>query len=620
MSASGRFAVALLWRKTSKRWHPILPLRGLGISLGVIVFLGFLAIVEDAILGNLASNGDLNSALWSDENQKITSQNYHKIKNTQTDPIFRSAGYEPPKVDFWRKRILIIGDSFVWGDGSTNINTLWWRQLQWEIERRGYFNVDVIAAGRNGASTQDQLAWLNSPDFLESAHPDAIIFGYVTNDPQMKDDNGVHIVKQLQGTEYYQVGDQIKHLFPHLGFELQTRINGKLHMVPNDTTGYPYNEWELKILEGKNFEEYKLMLKRLAINLRQINVPAFFVTTPNWPGREAFEMRYKPVAEAMKEAGLEFFDLLPEFLRCCEESAIGQYDWVINPANGHPGPRSTHFYAAQIVALLEAKYPELLGQKSSEPYHAPAINDWMPASLMPISVSDDTWTFLYPDNDSDLLSMPIGQKHVALNFERPVSISKISLHTRRATRFSVWAVVLNDRDDYEEKQCLLAGEQQGTETDIAFSSALVGKRITSLRIAANPLQTAKDSGLGEIKPVVVLDAEKISRWGDKGEAYRYDLPELSSEADDIEIPDRSTIMLLENGKPGFPHAAHQEIIKKGKGLYSHWQSVLVFSSSDGSDPRKNRRTYSLIRARDWTREKSNPIQLKIKFNSPAVKL
>lgn len=620
MNVNDRFAAALLWRKMPEGWRPILPFRGLGILSALVVLIGGVACVVDIMLGILVTRGDSSSAAWVQDNTIINSQNHSKIFTSQVDPIFRSLGYAPPKVDRERKRILVIGDSFIWGDGHTNINMIWWRQLQWELERRGYHTVDVIAAGRNGASTQDQVAWLNRPGFLVEARPDMIIFGYVTNDPQIRDETGLDRVKQLTSNEQYDsIGEKLEQVFPYLGYELRTRINGKLHVVPDDKTGYPYGQWELKILEGSNFEEYKQVLKKLAARLDQIGVPTLFVTTPNSPYREAFTVRYKPVAKAMQEAGLKFFDLLPAFLQCCENKALNPYEWVVNPANGHPGPRSTHFYASQVADLLEADHRLILGNKGAAPQNAPAINDWMPASLNPITNREGTWAFMYPANDAELLSMPVGQKHAALNFELPVSIRRLAVHAGKPSNFSVWATVLNERDNYEEKQYVLAGDGKGGEAVMVLPPELSAKRVTSLRIAVKPLQVAGDYGLLGIKPLVVLETAKMSSGS--GKAYGYDLPELRAEADDSHTPHKSDLMLLENGKPlNFPHAIHQEIITKGMGRYSHWEQRLIFSSSDGSDPRENGCRYMLVRGSDWNRENANPIELNIEFNSEAVKL
>jgi len=56
--------------------------------------------------------------------------------------------------------------------------------------------------------------------------------------------------------------------------------------------------------------------------------------------------------------------------------------------------------------------------------------------------------------------------------------------------------------------------------------------------------------------------------------------------------DRSTLVLFEDDRPlPHPHALHGEIEALGAGRYSHWNGALLFSSSDGSDPRRNGRRY-----------------------------
>ena len=67
------------------------------------------------------------------------------------------------------------------------------------------------------------------------------------------------------------------------------------------------------------------------------------------------------------------------------------------------------------------------------------------------------------------------------------------------------------------------------------------------------------------------------------------------ESDTAESPQRSTAVLCEDGKViGPPHSAHADIAERGQGRYSHWSGYVVFSSSDGTDPRTNGRQYALV--------------------------
>jgi hypothetical protein len=75
-------------------------------------------------------------------------------------------------------------------------------------------------------------------------------------------------------------------------------------------------------------------------------------------------------------------------------------------------------------------------------------------------------------------------------------------------------------------------------------------------------------------------------------------PEYEELSDSLDRPTRSPLVIYENGKPlGPAHSLHIDIHKLGHGRFSHWTNVgFIFSSSDGTDPRTNGRTYRVVRA------------------------
>lgn len=100
-----------------------------------------------------------------------------------------------------------------------------------------------------------------------------------------------------------------------------------------------------------------------------------------------------------------------------------------------------------------------------------------------------------------------------------------------------------------------------------------------------------------------IDSRELREWG--GRAFAIDLaahlPEglaarlLSIEADSNRNNNASKLELLEDGRPVGPsHSIHAEISGLGGGRYSHWENALIFSSSDGSDPRTNGRKYTIV--------------------------
>lgn len=99
-----------------------------------------------------------------------------------------------------------------------------------------------------------------------------------------------------------------------------------------------------------------------------------------------------------------------------------------------------------------------------------------------------------------------------------------------------------------------------------------------------------------------VDASKAAHWGSNAYAVPVPRPSLPDALqglvrvtpDTSRTPDASRLSLLEQDRLiGKPHSIHAEISAAGKGRYSHWGDMLVFSSSDNSDPRTNGRSYAV---------------------------
>jgi hypothetical protein len=70
---------------------------------------------------------------------------------------------------------------------------------------------------------------------------------------------------------------------------------------------------------------------------------------------------------------------------------------------------------------------------------------------------------------------------------------------------------------------------------------------------------------------------------------------LRLEGDNLASPLHSSIIVCENTtRLGPAHALHDDIRTVGRGNFSHWESRLIFSTSDNSDPNTNGRKYSII--------------------------
>jgi len=74
-------------------------------------------------------------------------------------------------------------------------------------------------------------------------------------------------------------------------------------------------------------------------------------------------------------------------------------------------------------------------------------------------------------------------------------------------------------------------------------------------------------------------------------------PLLEDLSDSVMAPMRSPFLLFENDRAlGPAHSAHADIAALGNGRFSHWTAAgFIFSSSDGTNPQSNRRTYWAVR-------------------------
>lgn len=70
------------------------------------------------------------------------------------------------------------------------------------------------------------------------------------------------------------------------------------------------------------------------------------------------------------------------------------------------------------------------------------------------------------------------------------------------------------------------------------------------------------------------------------------------------MPLASVLQVFEDGQPlSHPHCTHVSVIQDGNGCFSHWGDSLLFSSSDNTDPRSNRRSYRLV----WPADAGPPL-------------
>ena len=504
-------------KKTDKYGRPclfvikgieILPLKAIVYALtGAFLLISLMFFTENII--NAVTKWDK----WNADLTVINSMIYEKISDDLEYPLVRLKGQDSDKdADV---RILVLGDSFVQGHGSSNINYLWWNQLSRELNARGY-DCTVDAVGEGGASTFDQYKWLSETSMIDDLNPDIIIIGYVTNDPEYD---------PVSGHNYSFWGNYYGSFSQVLDFPLETVFKkyvptvftgidlaitfkfGQLNCV-KEKIGYQIADWEQKIVEGdmlNNFNTY--VVEPLGQFASSTDIPVILVTTPQSPDMtEYFEPKYAPVLPLFENAGIKTYNLLYDFNKAFSDGRHKD-NYSILPVDSHPGTASTYFYARYIADLLEKDYLSILGPKSrteKQDYEI-TINDWMPFSLEPKTLLRSStfaeYTITYPNQKEpcSFLKMPVNLPYVKLNFRYPVLLSSVTVEGHALESATLFVTAVNDEFGFDDRTMFPLGKQGGPVCEWKQADS---RRVTSLCIHA------KIAGGGSEKLTVKISSEE----------------------------------------------------------------------------------------------------------------
>ena len=454
--------------------------------ISIVILIAILFFLDRKVIPAMEDQWKVSAAGWEAENARINHGIQAKNHAKDDNWIWRSKLFEVAEHKTKAKRILVMGDSFAWGNGTANMNDNWWRQLARELFRRGYNDVEVIAAGLCGKSTRQELEQAES--LVPIYKPDLIIWGYVTNDP---DERRVTQIRDLLNPRmtcgYPAVDALVGSFFPNLDTVLlnlylrkkEIRFNGYRH-------GYECGDWELQLLHGKNFEIYKRTVAELGDFQRGTGVPGFVMTLPFWPSREYFEPRHAPLKQVFEATGMPFYDILDDFLKMYPDEAANKKNilsWGVNPANGHPGPRCAHFFAVEAADILEKSYPESLGPKTAvRKQTAVRVNDWMPGSMK--IWGEKGMHFEYPTDDDILMYMPLRTPHVLLNLEMPVALSEIRLNGKGLASASLYVTSEDSQLHFDTGVVTPLGKRDGSTLVWNLEGRNFAESVNTIRIHA----------------------------------------------------------------------------------------------------------------------------------------
>lgn len=551
--------------------------------ISLILLGGTGLILEKVIYPSMEADAMFPTPAWEKETALINKAHSTAIRTE--DKVYRTLGFPVAEAPKKGHRILVMGDSFAWGAALVNMNDIWWRQLQRELNHRGYQDVEVISACSSGASTHMELDWARQ--IVSKYHPDLVIWGYVTNDPDES------LVKRLGPVS---VGNPsansvLKNLFPLMSYRLLDLCSIKETLKQScDANGYAYQLWELKLLEGSNYKAYQKTVNELAAFHRQTGIPGFVMTLPNHPSPDYFPPRYAKVKPLFDEVGMPFYDIFPDFYKAYHGKPL--LFFAATPNDIHPGPVVTHFFAVQAANILEHDYPKVLGLKSPVPPPRIHINSWIPSEFLPQETAEGTLVFRYPVSTVNMLQMPIQKPYFQFNLEEPAVVREFHLSGKHLVSATLYITVIDPELGYDSRKMICLGEQKGKDLVWDIKRLFLNPKVNTIRLLAT-FESIKEN-----IPVIPIDSSSIKH--ENKYCWTIQLPESARLTDDEINTNKSTLVLLEDGFPfGIPYSHYDKIREGGGGLYSHWKDKLYFSTSNNTNPTTNGRSYSMMFVGDF---------------------
>ena len=271
-------------------------------------------------------------------------------KNARKHPFGFNDSLYPEKKEEDCFRIIVLGDSVVFGDGLP-FEQIWSRKLEKTLKRK--YSVEVLHWGQCGWSTLDQLNFLkqNFSDKENIFDADLLLISWFDNDPDMGNIN-FDFHRKLLSNRFFVVFTWI---FPKLGAILY-EFNEKQE----------YHIIREKLYSHENLKRYKEVLNCLKLFCREKKTDLMFVLLSYGVDQETNP--HQKIEDLLEKEGIDHFNLNPRISGQVREDSVQTL--YASAVNKHPGSILTTLYArytlSEIVKRYGSKMAEIGRQKKTE--------------------------------------------------------------------------------------------------------------------------------------------------------------------------------------------------------------------------------------------------------------
>lgn len=263
----------------------------------------------------------------------IENELYKRAKNNEKDGYFFFNDDIPKKQKSTKKRIIVLGDSFVFGEGLPYKQS-WPHKLNKLINVE--HSVETLAWGVGGWSSKDQFFFFKKHGLQYK--PDFLIIGFVDNDPE----------ELMKFPKCKSKAFQISNFWKRAS-KFYTVLFIDQHLV---RLNYIANcEDHIKRLYTKeNLELYEKLIIDFKIYLEKNKVPFVFILTPSNYDKH-FKFVNSKIIPILEKHKIDFINTYPEVVR--KTSHIPYRLLWANPGDRHPGEQMTEIFAKEAFKFLK---------------------------------------------------------------------------------------------------------------------------------------------------------------------------------------------------------------------------------------------------------------------------
>jgi len=358
--------------------------------------LGVTGTTSEAVVAFDPVEPEIDLKIWDSQNQYTNASN---IARFSAGPEVSRQVKRPLRVG--AIRVLVVGDSYVWGHGVEDPNSIWPYLLEQELNSDGGAHYEVITLGRMNSSHMNMADWLTERKVAE-LKPDIVILTHHDNDTfptyseealckplgtcmeqgklptQAHSDEQIRRVACIEGDSslFSIVIKKVSKIFPMVARKAVNRYCNSERFVEGD-----FRESEMKMKQRPHESKYWPLYISAVGRIGKVltDKPAYLFSYAQMTSNPEITELVRAQFESVGIASIPG-PVTTDLINSRQTSELN-----VNPVNDHPSRLLASAYARDVAAFLKSqavKAKNMIQEKAPIRAADPLISSYLPVGLL----------------------------------------------------------------------------------------------------------------------------------------------------------------------------------------------------------------------------------------------